>query len=99
MIGIMKIVGILCLSSFELISSRDTDISAPALYDRVKAWEVREANRTSSRIPHDKERSDFLNFIKRMIITNPDQRSLTTALLTDPFMVERRKEKESIYTA
>lgn len=70
-----------------------------SLYDRVKAWEVREANRTSSRIPHDKERSDFLNFIKRMIITNPDQRSLTTALLTDPFMVERRKEKESIYTA
>lgn len=96
MIGKMKIVSILCLSSFELISSRDTDISAPALYDRVKAWEVREADRNSSRVPHDEERSDFLNFIRRMIITNPDERSPTTVLLTDPFMVERRKEEESI---
>lgn len=67
-----------------------------SLYDRVKVWEVREANRNSSRTPHDEERSDFLNFIKRMIITNPDERSPTRVLLTDPFMVERRREEESI---
>ncbi|KAG5925224.1 hypothetical protein E4U61_000001 [Claviceps capensis] len=38
-IGNTKIVGIICLSSFELIRSRDTDTLAPALYDRVKVWE------------------------------------------------------------
>ncbi|KAG6098561.1 hypothetical protein E4U30_007822 [Claviceps sp. LM220 group G6] len=70
--------------------------NSPALCDRVKAWEVREANLDSSRIPQDEERWAFLNFIKRMIITNPDERTPTRVLLTDPFMVERTKEGESI---
>ncbi|KAG5959089.1 hypothetical protein E4U56_005095 [Claviceps arundinis] len=69
---------------------------ALSLCDRVKVWEVREANLNSSRIPQDEERWAFLNFIKRMIITNPDERTPTRVLLTDPFMVERRKEEESI---
>ncbi|KAG6160514.1 hypothetical protein E4U51_007490 [Claviceps purpurea] len=86
----------LCPLSFELIRSRDTDTLAPALCDRVKVWEVREANRNSFRNPHDQERLAFLNLIKRMIITNPDERTPTRVLLTDPFMVERRKEEESI---
>ncbi|KAG6236829.1 hypothetical protein E4U25_003297 [Claviceps purpurea] len=74
----------------------DTDTLAPALCDRVKVWEVREANLNSSRIPQDEERWAFLNFIKRMITTNPEERTPTRVLLTDPFMVERRKEEESI---
>ncbi|KAG6103406.1 hypothetical protein E4U31_002811 [Claviceps sp. LM219 group G6] len=94
--GNMEIVGYLCSPSFELIRSHDTDTLAPALCDRVKAWEVREANLDSSRIPQDEERWAFLNFIKRMIITNPDERTPTRVLLTDPFMVERTKEGESI---
>ncbi|KAG6101339.1 hypothetical protein E4U30_002346 [Claviceps sp. LM220 group G6] len=47
------------------------------LFDRTKVWKV----------PHNEERLKFLNFIQRMIITNPDGRPTTTALLTDPFMV------------
>ncbi|KAG5966510.1 hypothetical protein E4U56_001263 [Claviceps arundinis] len=47
------------------------------LFDRTKVWKV----------PHNEERLKFLNFIQRMIITNPDGRPSTTALLTDPFMV------------
>ncbi|KAG6146049.1 hypothetical protein E4U38_000008 [Claviceps purpurea] len=62
-----------------------------ALCDRVKVWEVREANRNSSKIAQDEERLAFLNLVKRMIITNPDERTPMTALLSDPFMVERRK--------
>ncbi|KAG6206995.1 hypothetical protein E4U50_003953 [Claviceps purpurea] len=51
-------------------------------------WEVREANRNSSKIAQDEERLAFLNLVKRMIITNPDERTPMTALLSDPFMVE-----------
>ncbi|KAG6265029.1 hypothetical protein E4U49_001260 [Claviceps purpurea] len=65
--------------------------NSPALCDRVKVWEVREPNRNSSKIAHDEERLAFLNLVKRMIITNPDERTPMTALLSDPFMVERRK--------
>lgn len=93
-IGNMKIVGFLCHFSFGSIRSRDTDILAPPLYDRVKVWEDREANRNSSRFPHDEERSDFLNLIKKMIMTNPDERSLMTVLLTDPFMTAARRKEE-----
>ncbi|KAG5947941.1 hypothetical protein E4U59_006191 [Claviceps monticola] len=95
-IGNMEIIGILCPPSFESIRSRDTDFLAPALCDRVKVWEVREANLNSSRIPHDEERLAFLNFIKRMIITDPDERTPTRVLLADSFMVERRKKEGSI---
>ncbi|KAG6158219.1 hypothetical protein E4U11_004816 [Claviceps purpurea] len=84
------------LASSELIRSRDTDTLAPALCDRVQVWEVRVADRNSSEIAHDEERLAFLNFIKRMLITNPDERTPMTALLSDPFMVERRKGEESI---
>ncbi|KAG6121969.1 hypothetical protein E4U13_003606 [Claviceps humidiphila] len=70
--------------------------NSPALCDRVQVWEVREADRNSSKIAQDEERLAFLNFIKRMIITNPDERTPMTALLSDPFMVERRKAEESI---
>ncbi|KAG6265030.1 hypothetical protein E4U49_001261 [Claviceps purpurea] len=84
------------LSSFELIRNRDTDTLAPALCDRDQVWEVREADRNSSKIAHDEERLAFLDFIKRMIITNPDERTPTTLLLSDPFMVERSKAEESI---
>ncbi|KAG6109012.1 hypothetical protein E4U31_007216 [Claviceps sp. LM219 group G6] len=79
----------LCSPSFELIRSRDTDTLAPAPCDRVKVWEVREENVNSSRIPHDEERLAFLNFIKRMIITDPDERTPTRALLTDPSILTR----------
>ncbi|KAG5967379.1 hypothetical protein E4U56_000896 [Claviceps arundinis] len=84
------------LSSSELIRNRDTDTLVSALCDRVQAWEVREADRNSSNIAHDEERLAFLNFIKRMIITDPDERTPMTALLSDPFMMERRKAEESI---
>ncbi|KAG6191328.1 hypothetical protein E4U27_004659 [Claviceps purpurea] len=84
------------LSSFELIRNRDTDTLAPALCDRDQVWEVREADPNASKIAHDEERLAFLDFIKRMIITNPDERTPMTALLSDPFMVERRKGEESI---
>ncbi|KAG6060188.1 hypothetical protein E4U17_004861 [Claviceps sp. LM77 group G4] len=47
------------------------------LHNRVKVWKV----------PRNEERLKFLKFIQRMIITNPDERTTTTALLTDPFMV------------
>ncbi|KAG6101755.1 hypothetical protein E4U30_001095 [Claviceps sp. LM220 group G6] len=67
-----------------------------SLRDRVEVWEMRDANRNSSKIAHDEERLAFLNFIKRMIITNPAERTPMTALLSDPFMVERRKAEESI---
>ncbi|KAG6118918.1 hypothetical protein E4U13_008142 [Claviceps humidiphila] len=75
---------------------RDTDTLAPALCDRVKVWEVREESLNSSRTPHDEEILAFLNFIKRMIITDPDERTPTRVLLTDPFMMERKKEEGSI---
>ncbi|CCE33045.1 related to dis1-suppressing protein kinase dsk1 [Claviceps purpurea 20.1] len=39
------------------------------------------------KVPRNEERLKFLKFIQRMIITNPDERTTTTALLTDPFMV------------
>ncbi|KJK81381.1 hypothetical protein H634G_03400 [Metarhizium anisopliae BRIP 53293] len=71
--------------------------NSPLIYDRVKVWEAREATRNSCRGPNDEERSDFLNLIKKMILTNPDERSLMAVLLTDPFMrAVRRKEDESI---
>ncbi|KAG6223971.1 hypothetical protein E4U26_004101 [Claviceps purpurea] len=69
---------------------------ANSLRDRDQVWEVREADRNSSKIAHDEERLAFLDFVKRMIITNPDERTPMTALLSDPFMVERRKAEESI---
>ncbi|KAG6302303.1 hypothetical protein E4U09_003188 [Claviceps aff. purpurea] len=84
------------LSCSELVRNRDIDTLAPALCDRAKVWEVREADRNSSKIAHDEERLAFLNFIKRMIITKPDERTPMAVLLTDPFMVERRKAEESI---
>ncbi|EEY22752.1 conserved hypothetical protein [Verticillium alfalfae VaMs.102] len=43
--------------------------------DRSRAWEAREANRRSSRHPHDEERDVFLDLIKKMIVTDPDERS------------------------
>ncbi|KAG6146050.1 hypothetical protein E4U38_000009 [Claviceps purpurea] len=67
-----------------------------SLCDRDQVWEVREADRNSSKIAHDEERLVFLNFIKRMIITNPDERTPMTALLSDSFMVGRSKAEESI---
>ncbi|KAG6234030.1 hypothetical protein E4U25_006146 [Claviceps purpurea] len=67
-----------------------------SLCDRDQVWEVREADRNSSKIAHDEERLAFLDFIKRMIITNPDERTPTTLLLSDPFMVERSKAEGSI---
>ncbi|KID83622.1 Protein kinase domain containing protein [Metarhizium guizhouense ARSEF 977] len=71
--------------------------NSPLIYDRVKVWEAREATRNSCRGRNDEERSDFLNLIKKMILTNPDERSLMAVLLTDPFMrAVRRKEDESI---
>ncbi|KAG6159647.1 hypothetical protein E4U50_007597 [Claviceps purpurea] len=39
------------------------------------------------KVPRNEERLKFLKFIQRMIITNPDERTTTAALLTDPFMV------------
>ncbi|KAG6161884.1 hypothetical protein E4U11_003073 [Claviceps purpurea] len=47
------------------------------LHNRVKVLKVSGSER----------RSRFLNFIQRMIITNPDERTTMKALLTDPFMV------------
>ncbi|KAG6098564.1 hypothetical protein E4U30_007825 [Claviceps sp. LM220 group G6] len=47
------------------------------LHNRVSVWKV----------PRNKERLKFLKFIQKMIITNPDERTTLTALLTDPFMV------------
>ncbi|CCE26841.1 related to dis1-suppressing protein kinase dsk1 [Claviceps purpurea 20.1] len=84
-IGNMTIVGILCYLLFEL-RSRDTDYLAPALYDRDKVWGV----------PRNEEVLRLVNLLKRMVITKPDERTSMTVLLTDPFMVERRKKKESI---
>ncbi|KAG6222083.1 hypothetical protein E4U26_005531 [Claviceps purpurea] len=57
-----------------------------SLYDRDKVWGV----------PRNEEARRFINLLKRMIITKPDERTPMTVLLTDPFMVERRKKKESI---
>ncbi|KAG5998864.1 hypothetical protein E4U52_003650 [Claviceps spartinae] len=56
-------------------------IVAPALYDsdRDKLWGV----------PRNEESRRFINLLKRMIITKPDERTPMTVLLTDPFMVER----------
>ncbi|KAG6247642.1 hypothetical protein E4U24_003087 [Claviceps purpurea] len=72
-------------------------IVAPVLCDRVEVWKRYEtrAYRNSFRMLDD-ESLEFLNLIKRMIITNPDERTPTTVLLTDPFMVKRRKEEESV---
>ncbi|KAG6196021.1 hypothetical protein E4U50_008378 [Claviceps purpurea] len=61
-------------------------IVAPALYDRDKVWGV----------PRNEEVLRLVNLLKRMVITKPDERTSMTVLLTDPFMVERRKKKESI---
>ncbi|CRK28820.1 hypothetical protein BN1723_015587 [Verticillium longisporum] len=55
-------------------------------FDRFKAWEAREANRNSSRHPHDEERDVFLDLIKKMIVTDPDERSLMADLLTHSFI-------------
>ncbi|KAG6154704.1 hypothetical protein E4U37_001775 [Claviceps purpurea] len=57
-----------------------------SLYDRDKIWGV----------PCNEERLKFHKFIQRMIITKPDERTPITVLLTDPFMGERRKKKESM---
>ncbi|KAG6196020.1 hypothetical protein E4U50_008377 [Claviceps purpurea] len=61
-------------------------IVAPALYDRDKVWGVQS----------NEEVLKFIQLIKRMIITKPDERTPMTVLLTDPFMAERRKAEESI---
>ncbi|KAG6152427.1 hypothetical protein E4U51_000393, partial [Claviceps purpurea] len=60
--------------------------NSPALYDRDKVWGV----------SRSEEASKFRNLLKRMIITKPDERTPMTVLLTDPFMGERRKKKESM---
>ncbi|KAG5998865.1 hypothetical protein E4U52_003651 [Claviceps spartinae] len=57
-----------------------------SLHDRDKVWGV----------PVNEEALKFINFLKRMIITNPDERTPMTVLLTDPFMAERRKAEENI---
>ncbi|KAG6106795.1 hypothetical protein E4U13_007230 [Claviceps humidiphila] len=54
--------------------------------DRDKLWGV----------PRNEGSLRFINLLKRMIITKPDERTPMKALLTDPFMVECRKKKESI---
>ncbi|KAG6163567.1 hypothetical protein E4U11_001831 [Claviceps purpurea] len=61
-------------------------IVAPALYDRDKVWGVQS----------NEEVLKFIQLIKRMIITKPDERTPMKVLLTDPFMAERRKAEESI---
>ncbi|KAG6282538.1 hypothetical protein E4U48_003957 [Claviceps purpurea] len=61
-------------------------IVATALYDRDKVWGVQS----------NEEVLKFIQLIKRMIITKPDERTPMTVLLTDPFMAERRKAEESI---
>ncbi|KAG6147815.1 hypothetical protein E4U37_007812 [Claviceps purpurea] len=58
-------------------------IVAPALYDRDKVWGV----------PRNEEVLRLVNLLKRMVITKPDERTSMTVLLTDPFMVERRKRQ------
>ncbi|KAG5988153.1 hypothetical protein E4U52_006848 [Claviceps spartinae] len=69
----------------------------PAIHDRVEVWKRYEtrAYRNSFRMLDD-EGLEFLHLIKRLIITNPDERTPTNVLLNDPFMVKRRKEEESI---
>ncbi|KAG6258617.1 hypothetical protein E4U24_001471 [Claviceps purpurea] len=57
-----------------------------SLYDRDKVWGVQS----------NEEVLKFIQLIKRMIITKPDERTPMTVLLTDPFMAERRKAEESI---
>ncbi|KAG6118919.1 hypothetical protein E4U13_008143 [Claviceps humidiphila] len=72
-------------------------ISTIALHDRVEVWKRYETRKYRNLFRMlDDEGLEFLNLIKRMIITNPDQRTPTTVLLSDPFMVKRRKEEESI---
>ncbi|KAG6196109.1 hypothetical protein E4U50_008344, partial [Claviceps purpurea] len=56
---------------------------APTLYDRDKVWGVQRIR--------NEEALKFIHLLKRMIITKPDERTPMTVLLTDPFMVERRK--------
>ncbi|KAG6101342.1 hypothetical protein E4U30_002349 [Claviceps sp. LM220 group G6] len=76
---------------------RDTDTLAPALHDRLEVWKRYETRKYRNLFRMlDDEGLEFLNLIKRMIITSPDQRTPTTVLLSDPFMVKRRKEEESI---
>ncbi|KAG5946040.1 hypothetical protein E4U59_004704 [Claviceps monticola] len=68
----------LCHAKIESTWSEAADIWAVGfLHNRVKVWKV----------PRNEERLKFLKFIQKMIITNPDERTTTTALLTDPFMV------------
>ncbi|OAQ59999.1 protein kinase-like protein [Pochonia chlamydosporia 170] len=75
-------------------TTQDGQSENSRFYGRGKIWE---ANRKPSGFPQDEESSDFLNLIKKMIVTNPDERSLMAVLLTDPFMrAARRKEDESI---
>ncbi|KAG6035023.1 hypothetical protein E4U40_003076 [Claviceps sp. LM458 group G5] len=67
-------------------------------YLRLSSFELIRNRDTDTllKVWEDEERLAFLNFIKRMIITNPDERTPTTVLLSDPFMVERRKAEGSI---
>ncbi|KND92734.1 Serine/threonine-protein kinase spk-1 [Tolypocladium ophioglossoides CBS 100239] len=51
-------------------------------FNRVKAWEETEANCSD-------EKRKFLDLIKKMIVTKPDERSPMAELLTHPF-VQRR---------
>ncbi|CCE26817.1 related to dis1-suppressing protein kinase dsk1 [Claviceps purpurea 20.1] len=66
-----------------------------SLHDRVEVWKRYEtrAYRNSFRMLDD-ESLEFLNLIKRMIITNPDERTPTTVLLTDPFMVRPAQDND-----
>ncbi|KAG6109014.1 hypothetical protein E4U31_007218 [Claviceps sp. LM219 group G6] len=68
-----------------------------SLHDRLEVWKRYETRKYRNLFRMlDDEGLEFLNLIKRMIITSPDQRTPTTVLLSDPFMVKRRKEEESI---
>ncbi|KAG6148608.1 hypothetical protein E4U28_003877 [Claviceps purpurea] len=66
-----------------------------SLHDRVEVWKRYEtrAYRNSFRMLDD-ESLEFLNLIQRMIITNPDERTPTTVLLTDPFMVRPAQDND-----
>ena len=56
---------------------------------------MREAKRNPSALPHDEEREVFLDLIKKMIVTKPDERGLIAELLTHPSIRKRRTEGAS----
>ncbi|KAK3946019.1 kinase-like domain-containing protein [Diplogelasinospora grovesii] len=58
-------------------------------FNAVEAWQVHEARRIPSRCRHDEEREVFLDLIKKMIVTKPDERGLMAELLTHPFIRKR----------